>query len=326
MELVPGGSIAPERPAPGWFMNPENPPGNSGRGWTDQNWLVSRCHVGDAAGVAAGAGRRGDGSGRRGTAAGGFGPLRQLDLQLVQPMRGFGTHCDLDMEVLTYVVEGRLAHRDATGREATLLPGGIQCVTGGTGAYHSEFNPAHATPLRQVRLHVLPRGKCLEPRYGACQAFRRGSPAHKNRWLHLAGDALLAERGGSPPPGPERAAAAAGGGLVLGGPPSPEGEPFAGGPPAAIQQDCNVLVCDLDAGGRVALEVRAGRQVCMVCLDGAGVLHGPPSSGAAAGLKGQLAEAGLEENDGARLYGPLSLQLEAGPCGLHVLCCEVSQG
>ena len=90
-----------------------------------------------------------------------------------------------------------------------------------------------------------------------------------------------------------------------------------------------MLVCDLDAGGRVALEVRAGRQVYMVCLDGAGALHGAPSSGssAAAGLKGQPAEAsGLQENDGARLYGPLSLQLEAGPCGLHVLCCEVSQG
>merc|ERR1719486_938376 len=123
-------------------MNPENPAGTPGRGWTDRNWLVSRCHVGDA-GAAAGASPRG-GEGGRGCRSGGFGPLRQLDLQLVQPMRGFGTHCDLDMEVLTYVVEGRLAHRDATGREATLLPGGIQCVTGGTGAYHSEFNPAHA--------------------------------------------------------------------------------------------------------------------------------------------------------------------------------------
>ena len=133
---------------------------------------------GQGAGAAAGASPRG-GEGGQGGRSPGFGPLRQLDLQLVQPMRGFGTHCDLDMEVLTYVVEGRLAHRDATGREATLLPGGIQCVTGGTGAYHSESNPAHAAPLRQVRLHVLPRGKCLEPKYGASQAFRRGCPAHK---------------------------------------------------------------------------------------------------------------------------------------------------
>ena len=319
---MPGGSIAPERPAPGWFMNPENPAGTPGRGWTDRNWLVSRCHVGDA-GAAAGASPRG-GEGGQGGRSPGFGPLRQLDLQLVQPMRGFGTHCDLDMEVLTYVVEGRLAHRDATGREATLLPGGIQCVTGGTGAYHSESNPAHAAPLRQVRLHVLPRGKCLEPKYGASQAFRRGCPAHKNRWVHLAGDAQAESRGGSPPPGPQ-AGAAAGGGPLLGGPPSPEGEPFAGSPPAAIQQDCNVFVCDLDAGGRVPIEVRAGRQVYMVCLDGAGALGGLPALGA----KGQLAEAaaGLEENDGARLYGPLSnVYIEAGPGGLHALACEVSQG
>ncbi len=112
-----------------------------------------------------------------------WGTLRVFNDDVVAPGKGFGTHPHRDMEILTYVLEGELAHRDSMGNERIVKSGGVQYLSAGTGISHSEYNHRSDAPLHFVQMWVVPKAQGLEPRYGQVDFSlddRRG------RWLTVA--------------------------------------------------------------------------------------------------------------------------------------------
>jgi len=83
----------------------------------------------------------------------------------VQPGQGFGTHGQRDMEIVTYVLEGALAHEDSLGNGSVLRPGEFQRMTAGTGIRHSEFNPSEAEPVHFYQIWIIPQRRGLPPSY-----------------------------------------------------------------------------------------------------------------------------------------------------------------
>jgi redox-sensitive bicupin YhaK (pirin superfamily) len=95
----------------------------------------------------------------------GFRALRVINEDRVIPGKGFGTHPHEDMEIITYVLEGGLTHRDSLGTGATIRPGELQCMTAGTGLTHSEFNGSPTEPVHLYQIWLLPEREGLKPSY-----------------------------------------------------------------------------------------------------------------------------------------------------------------
>lgn len=95
----------------------------------------------------------------------GFRALRVLNDDRIGPGGGFGTHPHRDMEIITYILEGALRHRDSMGHTQILRPGEFQYMSSGTGVTHSEFNASDRETLHLLQIWVLPERKGLEPRY-----------------------------------------------------------------------------------------------------------------------------------------------------------------
>jgi quercetin 2,3-dioxygenase len=94
-----------------------------------------------------------------------FRALRVLNEDVVAPGQGFPMHPHRDMEILTWVLEGSLEHRDSTGGRGVLRPGELQHMTAGTGVTHSEFNPSTKEPVHLLQIWILPDRKGLKPEY-----------------------------------------------------------------------------------------------------------------------------------------------------------------
>jgi redox-sensitive bicupin YhaK (pirin superfamily) len=105
----------------------------------------------------------------------GFRALRVLNEDVVQPRRGFPRHGHRDMEILTWVLDGALAHQDSMGNGSTIRPGDAQIMSAGTGVLHSEQNPSTSEPVHLLQIWLHPERQDLPPRYAQKSfADRRG--------------------------------------------------------------------------------------------------------------------------------------------------------
>jgi redox-sensitive bicupin YhaK (pirin superfamily) len=166
----------------------------------------------------------------------GFGPLRVINEDRVQPGMGFGTHGHQDMEIISYVLEGALAHKDSIGTGSVIRPGDVQVMSAGTGIRHSEFNDSKREPVHFLQIWVLPKRAGLAPRYEQ-KSF---SADDKRGRLRLVG--------------------------------SPDGDDGS----VVIHQDVRLYAALLERGQTVVHPLAAGRKAWVQVISGAVTLNSRP--------------------------------------------------
>lgn len=164
----------------------------------------------------------------------GFRSLRVINDDFIAPGEGFGTHPHRDMEIFSYVLEGRLAHQDSLGNGRELKPGEIQLMSAGRGVTHSEFNSSPTETLHILQIWIHPRERGLVPSYTEWQ------------------------------PRPEQASAPK---VLLISPDGREGS-------ATIHQDAEVYRIRLQADQTVTHGVRSGRGIWLQVAQGELALNG----------------------------------------------------
>jgi redox-sensitive bicupin YhaK (pirin superfamily) len=157
-----------------------------------------------------------------------FRALRVMNEDWVAPGQGFGTHPHQDMEIVTYVLEGALEHKDSMGNGEVLRPGEFQRMSAGTGITHSEFNPSESDPVHLYQIWLFPERKGIEPSY---EQKRFPEDERKNRLR------LVASRDASD-------------GSLL------------------IHQDARIFLSQIDHGTSIVHELPAGRHAWLQVLRG----------------------------------------------------------
>src|SRR5688572_22577727 len=164
----------------------------------------------------------------------GFGPLRVINEDRVQPGRGFGTHGHRDMEIISYVLDGGLAHQDSMGNGSVIRPGDVQRMSAGTGVRHSEYNASETDPVHFLQIWIEPAKSGIEPGYEE----KRFEPESKRGRLRL-----IASQDGR------------------------EGS-------VTIHQDAALYATLLDGAETVEFEQKAGRRTYVHVIRGEAVVNG----------------------------------------------------
>jgi len=123
----------------------------------------------------------------------GFRALRVINEDRIAPTRGFGAHAHRDMEIITYILEGSLSHKDSMGEDHIIVPNTIQAMSAGTGIVHSEFNPSDDQPVHLLQIWIEPAMEDVEPSYQQISF----APAEKRGKLRLLAGPHAAESGTS---------------------------------------------------------------------------------------------------------------------------------
>jgi redox-sensitive bicupin YhaK (pirin superfamily) len=113
----------------------------------------------------------------------GFAALRVINEDKVTPSNGFGTHGHQNMEIISYVLDGALEHKDSLGNGSIIRPGDIQRMSAGTGIRHSEYNPSDTDPVHFLQIWIVPEANGLEPGYEQIHI----EPAQRQGQLRLVG-------------------------------------------------------------------------------------------------------------------------------------------
>ncbi|HUO34178.1 MAG TPA: pirin family protein [Candidatus Acidoferrum sp.] len=182
-----------------------------------------------------------------------FRSLRVLNEDLIAPSQGFGLHPHRDMEILTWVLEGEIKHRDSTEGEGVIRPGELQHMSAGTGVMHSEFNPSAKNPTHLLQIWLTPERRGLKPMY---EQLAFPDKDLRGKFCHLAG---------------------------------PEA-------PVTIQQDADLYVARLDAGGTAAHPIVEGRHAWVQIARGSAQVNGIQ----------------LKQGDGAAFSKEPEVRVEAG--------------
>ena len=157
-----------------------------------------------------------------------FGKVRVINEDRIAPGKGFPTHPHRDMEIVTYVIEGAIAHKDSMGNGTVITAGEIQRMTAGTGVQHSEFNHSQDEELHLLQIWIYPEKNGLEPGYEQTR-FSRDEKLNRLR--------LVGSRDGR------------------------DGS-------ITIHQDVDLYASVLEAGNELSLELRPNRKVFVQVVDG----------------------------------------------------------
>ena len=164
----------------------------------------------------------------------GFRALRVINEDWVQPGRGFGTHPHRDMEIITYVLEGALEHKDSLGTGSIIRPGEVQKMSAGTGVTHSEYNPSKTELVHLLQIWIVPDQKNLPPSYEQ----KTYSTAEKRNQLRLIA--------------------------------SPEGQDGS----VTVHQDAKLYASVLDAGEKIVHELNPNRHIWLQVAQGEITVNG----------------------------------------------------
>lgn len=194
----------------------------------------------------------------------GFRALRVINDDIVEPGKGFGTHSHRDAEILSYVLEGQLAHKDSMGNGSVIETGSLQYMSAGNGVSHSEFNPARNARVHFLQIWILPDGSGGEPRYAEKQLPTAAKP-----------NSLTLVFAGKPRDGA-----------------------------IAIRADADVYLGKLDAGQKLVHRTSPGRGLWVHVIEGgislganaAGATHLGPGDGVSIE---EVSELAIESEDGA---------------------------
>jgi len=191
--------------------------GHRNRGWLDAHYSFSFADYYDAAHT-------------------NFRALRVLNDDFIAPGKGFGPHAHRDMEIVTYVLEGGLLHRDSMGQEHILRSNEVQAMSAGNGIVHSEFNASETERVHSIQIWIEPSAEDLEPSYQQISF----APAEKQGRFRL-----------------------------IAGPEASRSEKS-----TVIHQDANIFVAELGANQRLEQSIRAGRYAWVQILRGNVSLNG----------------------------------------------------